>query len=310
MSNILLTYWPIGPTFKDRVKSNLKMFDSYKFFDVLILTDDPEYFSDINYPNVNIIDLNYYRNIHPEFNEFVHIPEEKKDSSLYKQQFYDLISLRKRFSINVQRFSLLYENIDKYDAISILDCDMVPVYTEQEFTDFQHYVKNIMPVNSISTNRSYYTWNTEQNLLLLDRYSKELNKNIDINYPIEGCDGLFKLYKFENSDKIKEFFNTWNYILLDSFKNQIHLVGGSWNILIEEVLAIVYKLLNIRMNIENEHYIGVGGIKSYNFPEDRYWDDWSHQGFNIDCESKEEYIEINYDKLKSYYETQGLKFPY
>jgi hypothetical protein len=311
MNNTLLIYYPIGPTFRDRVKSNLQMFDSYKFFDILILTDDIEYFSDLNYPNVKTIDINYYRNLYPEFNNYEYIPEEKKDSGKYREQFHDLMRQGKRFSINLQRFSLLYENIDKYKFISILDCDMIPVYTEEEFNNFQHYLNEIMPVNSISTNRAYYTWNTERNLLLLDKYNKELNKNnTSFEYPIEGCDALFKIYKFENSDKVKEFFDTWNYILLDSFKTNNHLIAGSWNILVEEVLAIVYKLLNIRLNTESVHYIGVGGIKSYNFPEDRYWDDWTHRGFDVSSTSKEDFIAKNYEKLKDYYNNQGLKFTY
>jgi hypothetical protein len=287
------------------------MFDSYKFFDILILTDDVEYFNDLNYSNVKTLDLNFYKNIYPEFNDYECIPEEKKDSGKYREQFYDLIGQGKRFSINLQRFSLLYENIDKYKFISILDCDMIPVYTEEDFNNFQHYLNNIMPVNSVSTNRAYYVWNTERNLLLLDKYNKELNKNHNkFDYPIEGCDALFKLYKFESSEKVKEFFDTWNYILLDSFKTNNHLISGSWNILVEEILAIVYKLLNIKFNEGDIHYRGVGGIKSYNFPEDRYWDDWTHQGFDVSIKSKEEFINKNYEKLKNYYNNQGLKFIY
>lgn len=310
MNNTLLIYWPIGPTFKDRMKSNLKTFNSYKFFDVLIATDDPEYFSDIDYPNVNILDLNHYRNAYSEFNEFECLPDEKKDSCLYREQFNELISRGIRFPLNVQRFSLLYENIDKYEAISILDCDMIPVYTEEEFERFQNYLKNVMPINSISTNRAYYTWDSDQTMSLLNRYGNELNKTFSNEAPLEGFDGLFKLYKFENSIKIKKFFETWNYIVLDCFKTNNHLIKGSWNVLIEEILAVVYRLENIKPNKDSLDYIEVRGIKSYNFPEDRYWDDWTHEGFDVSASSKDDFIEKNYEKLKNYYTNQGLKFTY
>jgi hypothetical protein len=191
-----------------------------------------------------------------------------------------------------------------------MDCDMIPIYTEEEFNNFQHYVKNIMPVNSLSTNRAYYTWNTENYLLLLDKYNKILNKNIEVSYPIEGCDGLFKLYKFENSNKIKEFFEVWNYVLLDSFKTNNDLISGTWNIMIEEILGIVYKLVSIKVNGGDLHYNSVNGIRSFNFPEDRYWDDWTHQNFDTLVNSKEEFIEKNYEKLKNYYNNQGLRFIY
>lgn len=310
MSGILLIYWPIGPTFKERVKSNLRSFDAYKFFDILLLTDDEEYFNDLQYPNVKIMDLNYYRSLYPEFNEFEKLPEEKRDSGLYKNQFNQLLDQGKRFSINLQRFALLYENIDKYKYISILDCDMIPIHDETDFDEFKNYLDNTMPVNSISTNRAYYTWDTPENLQILSKYSKELSKDINISYPIEGCDGLFKIYKFENYSTLQEFFNVWNYILFDSFKASNHLISGGWNILIEEILAIVYKLLNIRVNSEPMHYHGVNKIKSFNFPEDRYCEDWTHQDFDVSAINKEDFIDRNYDKLKSYYEHQGLKFAY
>lgn len=310
MNKILLAHWPIGPTFKDRVKYNLQVFDSYKFFDVLILTDDPEYFDDINYPNVKILDLNYCRDLHPQFNEFEFFPEEKRDCSTYKNQLNNLIMGGKKFSANIQRFSLLYKDIKKYKFISILDCDMVPTHTEEQFKIFENYIENIMPNNSMSTNRAYYTWNNESNLSILEKYSKELNKEIKIEYPIEGCDSLFKFYKFENPEKIEEFFYVWNYILLDAFKTRNHLLSGSWNILPEEILAITYKLLDIKVNSGQDHYINMGGMKSYNFPEDRYWDDWTHNGFNVSVDTKLEFIEKNYDKLKTYYTDQGLKFIY
>jgi hypothetical protein len=310
-NKILLIYWPIGPTFKNRILYNLSTFDSYKFFDVLILTDDAPYFKDLNHSNVIIKDINEYIALYPEFHNFEFLPKEKYNSGLYRKEIEHLLFTEgKKLPLNIQRFGLLYENIGNYDAVSILDCDMIPVFTDEEFADFQNYVKNVMPVNSISTNKSYYTFDNERNLELLKKYSIDLNKQITIDYPIQGFDGLFKLYKFESSTKIKEFFDTWNYILLDSYKNNTGLIGGSWNVLIEEILALVYKLLNIRANIESEHYIGVGGIKSFNFPEDRYWDDWTHYGFDISSISQEEYIKTNYDKLKEYYSRQNLKFPY
>lgn len=311
MNDILLIYCVIGPTFKDRIISNLKTFESYKFFDVLILTDDVEYFKDLKYSNVKLMDLNYYRKFYPEFDQYECFPEEKRDDSIYRNQLFELSHIQnKKYSINIQRFGLLYENINKYQFISILDCDIIPVYTEDEFINFKNYLKNVMPFNSISTNKAYYTWNTEEHLSLLKRYSEELNKKIDINYPIDGCDGLFKIYKFESVEQTKEFFNTWNYVLLDSLKTKNVLYAGSWNILSEIVLGMTYKLLNIKVNGGTEHYIGVGGFRSFNFPEDRYWDDWTNQGFDKNVKNKSEFVKVNFEKLKKYYEGQNLKFNY
>ena len=208
----------------------------------------------------------------------------------------------------MQRYALLYDKIDRYKAVSIMDCDMIPVMNDDDYIAFEKYIDEVMPTNSMSTNRSYYTWNTEQNLLLLEKYKADLKKNVEISYPIEGCDGLFKLYKFGGGDKIREFYDVWRYILLDSFKNKNHLISGSWNILIEEILSFVYKLVDIRVNSEEEHYRAMYGVKSFNFPEDRFWEDWTGRGFMTNVASKEEFIEKNYDKLKEYYSQQGLVF--
>ena len=205
----------------------------------------------------------------------------------------------------------LYATIDcGLDIGLILDCDMIPTHTEEDFAIMLNYLKNILPNNSMATNRAYYFWNTEQNLKLLNRYKIELNKDVKIEYPIEGCDSLFKIFKFENPSKIREFFDVWNHLVLETYTGKNHLKSGSWNILPEEILALVYKLIGFTVQHWDVDYASLGKLIPRNFPEDRYWDDWTHQEFDTTCETREEFIKVNYDKLKSYYKIQDLKFPY
>lgn len=61
-NKILITQFIVGPTYKDRIKYNLNKYrESYKFFDVVILTDDVEYFADTSYDNVFFVDIDTLR---------------------------------------------------------------------------------------------------------------------------------------------------------------------------------------------------------------------------------------------------------
>jgi len=81
MNKVLISYTPIGPTYKDRVIDNIKKYDAYQYFDVLILTDDPQYpgFDAIRHlPNIHIDDLTVHRDKYPEFYEYEKNSNRKK----------------------------------------------------------------------------------------------------------------------------------------------------------------------------------------------------------------------------------------
>jgi hypothetical protein len=308
MNKILLGYLCTGPTFKQRIIENIKKFPSYKYFDVLILTDDPEYFNEIeSYSNIIIKDLNKYREQYPEFLPFEVLPTEKQDETKYKQE---ICSNGVKYPLHLQRFILKYENIDKYKFITLADCDMSPIHNDFDFEQMMNYLENDISFNSISSNRCYYEYKELNIIDFTKLMADELNKDIDLSYPLNSFDGPLKIYKFESKEKIDEFFNTWNYILYNILTKHDTLIKGSWNMLSEEILAVIYRLTNIKVNSRDIDYDSLKLIRSFTYPEDRFWNDVSCRGMNTDVNTKNEFIEKNYNELKHFYIDHDQQFPY
>lgn len=321
MNKILIGYLPIGPTFKDRVVTNLLNFESYKYFDVLILTDDPEYpgFEKISHmDNVIIDDLNKHRERFPEFFPYEMLPAEKRVEKTYKDEIIGLLSKGTTFPLHLQRFILNYENIDKYPYIFPCDCDVTPIIDNQsDYERLLNYLENDMPTNSTSSNRCYQEWQARPGVReFTERWSVKLNRTIDYTTPIDTFDNPFKVYKFESSEKCSQFFNLWNDCLIDAFSStEFNIFVGAWNNFCETMLAIVNKLEGIKVNTETKDYQSVSCFRTFTYPEDRYW------CFNVNnggavipsdktCDSKDEYVQKNYEELKKFYISYGQKWNY
>jgi hypothetical protein len=301
----LIIYYPIGPTYKDRIKANLKNFSGYKFFDVIIATDDVEYFSDISYSNVDIIDLNECRKDYAESFIYEVFANEKIDQTKYKEEFFNLLANSRRFPLNIGRFTLLYEKVKNYKYIMTACCDMIPLHNEKDFEYMMDYLENVMPINSVTSNRAYYNWSEQTYLNIFEEYNNILNKEIKNTTLLEGFDDVFKVLKLEDENKLNEFFHAWNYIVIDSFqKNDTVLIGGSWCFLAEPILAMAYKLCSIKVNKDIIDYQGVGRINSFTFPEDRFWDNVMSSPEYKTANSREEYVELNHELLAKIYEPQ------
>ena len=313
---ILLAYLPIGPTYKDRVVSNLLKFDSYKYFDILLLTDDPEYegFQKIAHlPNVIIDDVNKHREQFPEFLKYEILFDEKTSDSLYRKQVVEGRTKGEIFPMHLQRFVLNYENIDDYPYIMTADCDVTPIIpNDGEYESLMDYVQNIMRVNSVSSNRCYQEWQDRGDVKeFTKKWAQQLGKHFDPTSPIDTFDNPFKIMKFESPTIRKEFLNIWNMTLLDLFEHpETQVVFGSWNFSCEMLLAVLYKLGGIRVNKEDVHYTGVRHMKTFTYPEDRFWNDVSGRGLNVGCESKLEFIKTNEEELKKFYMDYGQDYPY
>lgn len=319
MSKVLLGYTPIGPTYKNRIVNNLLNFDGYKFFDVILLTNDPNYseFDKIrHFPNVIIKDVNKDREEYSQFSNYEKLAEEKNDTKIYAEQAVDLwINQKLPFPLHLQRFILNYQDISKYKFIIMSDIDIIPQHTEEDFNTMMYHLENNMPENSVSSIRGYQEW---QNRLGVNDFIKEwaekLGKNIDHSTPVCGFDNPIKLLKFSSPEKIKEFFDLWNTLLWDSFTNPKYqsadttVISNCWGQGSETLIAILYKLFPITLNLEASDYLSMYHFKSFTFPEDRYWSfGVNHLGivmsYHFDViPSQEEYIQNNYDNLKKFYE--------
>jgi hypothetical protein len=316
MNKVLYGHVATGPTYKNRVVDNILNYESYKYFDVLILTDDPNYhlFDSIrNYKNVFIEDINKYRSNFKQFDKFEVLPESTLDEIQYANQIKNLASQKNRYPLHLQRFMLIYEKISDYKYLLMADCDMKPVMTPDGYEKFMSYLDNDMPENSVSSNRCYYPWQDREYVKeFLFNISNELNREIKDYNLIDGFDNPMKIFKLDSPEKYKSLFDTWNYCLFKAFNDDkdYFIVPMSWGIASEIILSIIYKLENIKVNKEAKDYLGLEGIKSFTYPEDRFWDDLSHRGFDISGKSKKEFIENNFVKLKNFYLEFNQHFPY
>lgn len=315
-NNTLLIYWAFGPSHKDRMISSIKNFTALKYFDILILSDNDEYFK-IDYPNVVVRDIKKYMNLYPEMNEYEVLPKETVDYSGYVRDLVDIRNSQIRFPCNLQRYGLLYENINNYQNVIICDCDMLPTHDEEQIKKFEDFFKNEVEVDTVCSTMALYEWNNDETLELLKKYATELNKNIVNEYPIIGFDSLFKIFKFSGPEKIKEFFEVWNYIVIDTYKNQNHLLQGSWNILPEVILGVVYKLIGLKVCTDSKYYNHLSEFRNFTYPEDRYWDNITGNANFVFCETIKEAIEKNYEGYLNFYQNthhdrrfQNDKFPY
>jgi len=311
MNKVLISYVPIGPTYKDRVIDNIKKYDAYQYFDVLILTDDPQYsgFDAIRHlPNIYIDDLTKHRNKYPEFYEYEKIPTEKRSESIYKDEINANLKLGFRFPMTIQRFVFLYENISLYNYIIQADCDTVPLFSLDEYKNFEAYLET-MKVNTVSSNRAYYVWEQDEIVKFLETASKKLNKNYQ--KIVHSFDQPLKILKFNSKEKIQSFFDTINYCCREVyFSNKPSAIStGSWLVCAEVFYAITYALENIELNLTTHDYNSLQKFKTYTYLEDRFWDNVIHDK-NIDTlqNTKEDFIQKNMETLIKFYESTGQEF--
>lgn len=327
MSKILLGYTAIGPTYKDRVVYHIKKYqEHYKYFDVLILTNDPEYFKfdEIkDFSNVIIEDLNKHRQQFPEFLEYEKLAEEKIDDEKYRNEVVNLYLNGFSFPLHLQRFILNYKNIINYEGVIMLDCDVAPSFkirnpnhyfiTDNSPEGFFEYFQQ-MSSSSVSSNKACYNWDKDPMikqfmLECINELNKENIKNLD---SINGFDNPIKLLKFESGEKIHSFLKSWNHCLLKAFKSNYrnHVIHKAWGDASEIIIALLYNIENFSVNLDHLDYISMNSFKSYTYPEDRFWNDVTSLGFETFYKSRKEFISNNYQKLKEFYKNYGQEFPY
>ena len=81
MNKILIVQFTVGPTHKARLLHNLNTYPAYNRFDVLILTNDVEFFDSVSdRSNIILKDINEIRKDYPWSLELEVIPKEKVDN--------------------------------------------------------------------------------------------------------------------------------------------------------------------------------------------------------------------------------------
>lgn len=320
-NKVLITQFIVGPTYKERIKYNLRTYiDSYKYFDVIILTDDVPYFDSIDMPNVRFLDVDDIRYWQPWSKEYEKLPIEKRDEASYGAEFIfsaiKIPTLMRRFIFNLP-------DIDRYCGYIFMDADVIPIatvdtyYTLEDFfcnatthPEFGGDIKDkICVIPGIE--KSY----DEENHAFLYEYACKINEKYKVCKEVKRnfilTDGNFRCIKFGDKSQIYRFYELLNNVILDIYRGEYWVLASGiiWNLQSEYILSIIFNLLDAVAYPMTQgtglHPQSCFRIDSY--PEDRYF----HNGLGyVIADTKAKFIDINYDRLKEHYESRGQEWPY
>lgn len=322
-NKILIMHVAIGPTYKERLLNNLINCDGYDLYDVLVLTDQIEYFDSVkNKNNFFIKDINEFRKNYPWSIEHEKIPNEKTDEVKYaKERLSDI-----KFPTLIERFLFDWEEADRYDGFITMSCDVIPLKNIEEFKITEKYFTEKISRHPMQEDDSDLknkiiiipgdsTYDYEHHKYLID-YAEDINQNYKITdkkiiYKFPVNDGNFRSYNFPDKESRKKFFNLINNIVYDIYVNNKYFLIGDhchWRGNAEYIMSIVMNLMD-GIFFPRSDFTGLTTrlFRVDCYPEDRFWS-W---GWDYDIEKgKKGFIEKNYDQLKTFYENRGQKFPY
>lgn len=320
--NILIVQCAWGPTYRKRLLKNLRECDGYDLYDVFIMTDQVEDFKEVmNKENIYIRDINEMRKDYPWSIEYEQIPEEKIDDKKYTEEISKL-----KIPTLLRRFVFLWEKVENYDGFIFMDCDVIPIKNLDTYEITRNYFTNKITKHPFFNDGEDLTgkmivipggqsYEEPYHPFLLE-YAKKINEKYKITdrelvWDFRMTDGNFRTVNFPDKSYCKKFFELINNIVYDTLveKEYFFLATHSiWNAHSEYIISIALNLFGGAAYPKNTEGIGLGPdlFRVDCYPEDRYW------CWNLleNAETKEEFIKINYDKLKTFYENRGQVFPY
>lgn len=321
---ILLIFNVIGPAFNRRVVYHLNKYESFNLFDLVILTDSPEFYKDVKLKGkLNIYDINKLHEQLPKFKKYEVLPDKVETDQEFTQVIFGLRQKRHRFPLHVERLVYLCPEVYEYTYFARIDADMVPDFTSSSYNQLLEHLKNKVADNSVCTYKVVDTYTPtkkpdkfEPAKKYLQAFARDNNKELPQSMydSFTYIDNPLKLFKITSKEVKKAFFDNWNSILLDLYKrddeHSRHFLSGSWNICVGPVLMFVYRLTGIVLDNTPTTSHHTRSFKSYTFPEDRFYEDSTHRGFNCNVDSQKEFIELNYEKLKEFYKEYNQEFEY
>jgi hypothetical protein len=295
---VLLTYFAIGPTFRERVLYNiLNNLSSYVLVDLLILTDRVEDFEVLSkYGSIKVINLDDLRRNHPWSNKYEALPIVTRNDVEYAK---DILDNSRSFSFALWRFVLLLDNIETYRAIFFSNCDVLFYLAPENYEDFLESLN--FSTNDIAIGNGIVNYSG---------HFKEIAEHLAKEYSLESLeslicsnDGNLFGYCFKNKTKLKQLFELIDRIiyktLVEGCKEYWQLGRhGIWSTNNEPIQAIAHSLLNIHTYPGSYDLYKAFKINTY--PEDRSWS-WCTGPFKSTPFGKQHFININYDDLKNMY---------
>lgn len=305
-NKILLAHVSIGPTYRKRLLSNIiNNIDNYLLFDNLILTDDINFFETLNkYSNIKIEYINDIRKNFEWSIKYESIPIKTNNEEEYAN--YVVNNLFKMPS-GLFRFSFLKENIEEYDLIVCMNCDIICKINKEIYNNI---IENLSEYgHDFVIGNHGFTWDNFKTEL--DIISSKFNISYD-DINLNTNDGNLFMYHFKNKSKIKKFLELYNNIVYETLvegNQELYRLGNhaSWGLNSEAIQAILHTLLDIKVYPNNSTFRE--GFQINTYPEDRFWN-WPTGGFKTNTVSKELFIQENKELLKEFYKYRGQTWQY
>jgi len=238
---LAICYTCCGPTYRKSALDKLTNF----YFDhpnlyYFVLTDDRTYFKDLQRENLTINELKDFYSEYPEIEEYEFFLE-STDEKDYGEKF---VKTKYLFPYATMRFHLLQAKEHGITNIALISTDSV--INLERFTDETFKVKNKICGTA--------GWPSDLN----DNKIESVKEVVREKYNIEASDIVIifdeavRLYILESIDFLMKFFNIWNEVTTELYRNKkIILHRGSYVIHDEFILAVVHHIMGITGPFEN-----------------------------------------------------------
>jgi len=288
---IAVCYTCCGPTYRKSAYNKIKnyYFDNDNIY-YCILTDDKEYFKDLNRKNLIVNELEDFREEFPKLKdkEFFLKSSDKND---YAQKFNSQGYL---FPFSTYRFNVLQAIKLGIKNVSLLCTDTV-IEFESNFFDNDFFERTEMYYNAISE------WDSQvigTNMIYPVKILEEKYGLITDKY-IRVLDQAARMYIPKDLESLKTFFNIWNTIIETLYENnEILHFYGSYCINDEYILAPILNAL--KLNKRHCHCLQIPYEKSgksffrvrHNSIYERFWR-VGGSGEIKENDNYEKFLEIN-----------------
>lgn len=239
---IAVCYTCCGPTYRESAKRQLinKYFDDDNIY-YCILTDDKSYFDDVERKNLVVNELKDFYKDFPDLekNEAFLESNSKED---YAIKFVDNNYL---FPFSTYRFNLLQAANLGISNIALLCTDThINFKPEPEWENGSDWgFKNDIFKNKNSIYNAVSRWPspiTERNMRLISDILKK-DFNLIADDIVTVVDAAARLFIFENTKQVTEFFNLWNSVIEKLYSTKkMYVFEGSYVINDEYILAPLY----------------------------------------------------------------------
>lgn len=321
---VVIVTWGFGPTYRERIKYQIDESSKIGYNRIMkyfILTDKVEDFTglDKNIQDliVGVVDIEELRKDDEFSKKYEPLPEEKDNDELYAKQLrYNSDEKKLLLSYGLKRYvfkALAERNITKF---LYMDSDIQLFYehivsgrlSEEEF--WGHFDIPLNCIKGCGSEKLYFTgmdanqkidfvWSKTAGAhdsvralqacsIVANQYYNEVGQpqKFEILTELPILEGPVRLYNFEHSEKLLQYFNTLNHIYRLFLETpQLYNTNLCGGYILCDYLPL--SLVNLIENISNEHFPGYV-FQFRVFYEDRFWGVPWH--FDPDCNGKELYL--------------------